>query len=102
MLCNASTTCYVFEIIKTLEFMKYKNNRNTFKPMIWIPSQKMKNKNKQWTHTLNDLQRKKLDTPMLESILFKKKHTHVNNNSQPEIHEFYSMSKQKYIAHTTT
>jgi hypothetical protein len=53
----------------------------------------MKNKNKQWTHTLNDLQRKKLDTPMLESILFKKKHTHVNDNSQPEIHEFYSMSK---------
>jgi hypothetical protein len=37
-LCNASTMCYVFEITKTLEFMKYKNNRNTFKTMIWIPS----------------------------------------------------------------
>jgi hypothetical protein len=51
------------------------------------------NKNKQWTHMLYDLQRNKLDTPILESILFKKKHTHVNDNSQLEIHEFYSMSK---------
>ncbi len=31
------------------------------------------NKNKQWTHMLNDPQRNKLDTPMLKSILFKKK-----------------------------
>ncbi len=46
------------------------------------------NKNKQWTHMLNDLQRNKLDTLMLESILFKKKHTHVNDNSQLEIHGY--------------
>jgi hypothetical protein len=51
--------------------------------------------NKQWNHMLNDLQRNKLDTPMLESILFKKKHSHVNDNSQPKIHEFYSMSKHE-------
>jgi hypothetical protein len=44
---------------------------------------------------LNDLQRNKLDTLMLESILFKKKHTHVNDNSQPKIHAFYLMSKHK-------
>jgi hypothetical protein len=37
MLCNAITTCYVFEIIKTLEFMKNEKKLNTFKIMIWIP-----------------------------------------------------------------
>ncbi len=26
MLCNASTTCYVYEITKTLEFMKNEKN----------------------------------------------------------------------------
>ncbi len=36
-----------------------------------------------------------LDTPMLKSILFKKKHSRVNDNSQPKIHEFYLMSKHK-------
>jgi hypothetical protein len=40
---------------------------------------------------LNDLQRNKLETPMLEfqnPYCSKKKHMHVNDNSQqPEIHE---------------
>jgi hypothetical protein len=38
MLSNAKTTNYVYEITKTLEFMKNEKNINTFKIMIWIPS----------------------------------------------------------------
>jgi len=39
MSCNASTMCYVYEIIKTLGFMKNEKKKfNTFKIMIWIPS----------------------------------------------------------------
>jgi len=53
------------------------------------------NDNKQWTHMLNDLQRNKFDTPLLElqkSILFQKKHAHGNDNSQqPKICELFDV-----------
>jgi hypothetical protein len=65
-LCNASTTCFVSKITKTLEFMingkKTQNIQNNDMDAI-IENQ---NNNKQWTHMLNDLQRNKLDTPMLK------------------------------------
>ncbi len=55
----------------------------------------MKNKNKQWTHMLNDLQRNKPNTPMLElQNLYckRKKHMHVNDNSQQlKIHELFNV-----------
>ncbi len=38
MLCNASTTCYVSKITKTLEFMKNETKTQHIQIMIWIPS----------------------------------------------------------------
>jgi hypothetical protein len=66
MLCNASTTCYVFEIAKTVEFMKNEKKPQHIQNYDMDTMIENQNNNKQWTNMLNDLQRNKLDTPMLE------------------------------------
>jgi hypothetical protein len=65
-LCNASTTCFVFKITKTLEFMKNGKKTQNIQNNDMDAIIENQNNNKQWTHMLNDLQRNKLDTPMLK------------------------------------
>ncbi len=57
-MCNASTTCYVFEIAKTLEFMKNEKNPQHIQNYDMDTMIENQNNNKQWTHMLNDLQKK--------------------------------------------
>jgi hypothetical protein len=59
MLCNASTTCYV-------EFMKNEKKTQHIQNYDMDTMIENQNNNKQWTHMLNDLQRNKLNTSMLE------------------------------------
>ncbi len=66
MFCNASTTCYVSEIIQTLKFMKIQKKIQHVQNCDMGTIIKNQNNNKQWIHRLNDLQRNKLETPMLE------------------------------------
>jgi hypothetical protein len=65
-LCNASTTCYVFKITKTLKFMKNGKKTQNIQNNDMDAIIENQNNNKQWIHMLNDLQRNKLDTPVLE------------------------------------
>jgi hypothetical protein len=66
MLCNANTTNYVCEITKTLEYMKNEKQHQHIQNYDMDTIIKNQSNNKQWTHMLNDLQRNKLDTTMLE------------------------------------
>jgi hypothetical protein len=66
MLCNTSTTCYVSEITKTLEFIKNEKKTQHIQNYDMDTMIKNQNNNKQWIHMLNDLQRNKLDTLMLK------------------------------------
>jgi hypothetical protein len=66
MLCNANTTNYVYEITKTLEFMKNEKQHQHIQKYDMDTIIKNQSNYKQWIHMLNDLQRNKLDTLMLE------------------------------------
>jgi hypothetical protein len=66
MLCNANTTYYVSKINKTLEIMKNEKKNEHIQNYDMDTIIKNQNNNKQWTHMLIDVPKKKLDTTMLE------------------------------------
>jgi len=66
MLCDTSTKCYVYEITKTLEFIKNEKKTQHIQNYDMDTMIENQNNNKQWIHMLNDLQRNKLDTLMLK------------------------------------
>jgi hypothetical protein len=75
--------------------MKNEKKNSTHSKLWYNTIVENQNNNKQWNCMLSDLQINKLETLMLElqnPYYSKKKHTHLNDNSQqPKIHELFDV-----------